>query len=208
MKRLIALLVLTAACDAAPELARLDHAQILAVRTTPAQVAPGERAKIDILAGDDSGAVFEAAPKMVTAVSRTTGPLAVERAADGWYVAANGLPEIATIAVSLDIDGFEWRATKSLVVNATAPNPTITTMQIDGADTDDIVAPIGTKPQLTVIADGDLEYAWYSSVGDLEKYRQPTAILDASEASEGHVVIVVRDPSGGVSWKLLPARVE
>jgi len=210
MKRIVFIAALSAlaACDAAPELARLDHAQILAVRSEPAAVAPGERAKIDILAGDDAGNVFEAKPDSVTAFSRTTGPLAVERTADGWYVTANGAAEIATIAVSLSIDGVEWKATKSLVVNAPASNPTITTMQIDGADADDVIAPVGTKPSLTVIAEGDLKYAWYSSVGDLEKYRQPTAILDAAEAAEGHVVIVVRDPNGGVSWKLLPARVE
>ncbi|MDQ3340119.1 MAG: hypothetical protein M4D80_33595 [Myxococcota bacterium] len=206
MKRIICLLALTA-CDATPELARLDHSQILAVRTEPATVAPGERARIDILAGDDSGAVFEAAPDRVVARSRTTGPLLVERTADGWFVTAGG-PEIATIEVALEIDGTEWRATKSLVVNATTENPRITTMQIDGADTEALVAAAGTKPSLTVVAEGELEYAWYSSVGDLELYRQPSAVLDAAEPAEGHVVIVVRDTAGGVTWKLLPARVE
>lgn len=206
MRPILFLTILTA-CDAAPEAARLDHAQILAVRSEPAAVAPGGRAKIDILAGDDSGAVFEASPDAVTAFSRATGRLAVERAADGWYVTANG-PEIATVAVSLTVDGIEWRATKSLVVNEVAANPAIATMQIDGAPADEIVAAVGTKPALSVIADGELDYAWYSSVGDLEKYRMPAAILDAAEPAEGHVVLVVRDATGGVGWKRLPARVE
>ena len=203
MKRIIFLLAL-AACDAAPELARLDHAQILAVRSEPAAVAPGERAKIELLAGDDSGAVFEADPDAVTST------LAVERTADGWYVTAGATPEIATIGVALEIDGVVWRATKSLVVNATAENPRINSMQIDGAASEELVAATGTKPSLTVTGEGTepFKYAWYSSVGDLEKYRQPTAILDAAEPAEGHVVIVVRDASGGVSWQLLPARVE
>lgn len=209
MKRAFFLLAL-AACDAAPELARLDHAQILAVRSEPAAVAPGGRAKIDILAGDDAGTVFEAKPDSVTAISRQTGPLAVERTADGWYVTAGGAAEIATIEVALEIDGVEWRATKSLVVNAIAENPRITTMQIDGTDTDQLVAATGTKPALTVIGEGiePFKYAWYSSVGDLEKYRQPTAVLDAAEPAEGHVVIVVRDSAGGVNWQLMPARIE
>ena len=203
MKRIIFLLAL-AACDAAPELARLDHAQILAVRSEPAAVAPGERAKIEILAGDDSGAVFEADPDLVTS------ELSVERTADGWYVTAGATPEIATIAVALEIDGVVWRATKSLVVNARAENPRINSMQIDGAASEELVAAAGTKPSLTVTGEGTqpFKYAWYSSVGDLEKYRQPTAILDAAEPAEGHVVIVVRDSTGGVSWQLLPARVE
>jgi hypothetical protein len=200
MKRIICLLALTA-CDAAPELARLDHSQILAVRTEPATVAPGERTRIDLLAGDDSGAVFEAAP------DRVTTTLAIERTTDGWFVTA-GEAEIATIEVAIEIDGAEWRATKSLVVSATTENPRITTMKIDGAETEALVAAAGTKPALTVVAEGDLAYAWYSSVGDLELYRQPSAILDAAEPAEGHVVIVVRDTAGGVTWKLLPARVE
>ncbi len=204
------LLSLLVACDAAPEAARLDHAQILAVRTEPAAIAPGERVKVDLLAGDDSGAVFEAEPDTVTAISKTTGPLAVEHAADGWYVTANGTAEIATIAVTLTIDDVEWRATKSLVVSATAANPTIETMQIDGAASDALVAAAGTKPALSVVGRGaePLTYAWYSSVGDLEKYRQPTAFLDASDPAEGQIVIVVRDDAGGVSWQLVPARVE
>lgn len=205
-KRIVFFLALTACAE--PEVARLDHAQILAVRTEPAAVAPGARARIDILAGDDSGAVYEAVPDQVAAFSHTSEPLVVERAADGWYVTAGDEPEIAMLEVTLAIDGIEWRATKSLVVNATASNPRIATMQIDGADTEELIVPAGTKPALSVSAEGELKYAWYSSVGDLEKYRQPSAILDAAEPAEGLVVIVVRDANGGASWKLLPARVE
>jgi hypothetical protein len=209
MKRIVFLLAL-AACDAAPELARLDHAQILAVRAEPAAVAPGERAKIELLAGDDSGAVYEADPDTLVAFTPDGAPLAVERAADGWYVTAGATPAIATLEVALEIDGVVWRATKSLVVNARAENPQINSMQIDGAASEELVAAVGTKPSLTVVGAGTepFKYAWYSSVGDLEKYRQPTAILDAAEPAEGHVVIVVRDSAGGVNWQLLPARVE
>jgi len=208
MKTLAVTLLVLTACDAAPELARLDHAQILAVRTEPATVAPGERARIDILAGSDSGDVFEAAPARVTASSRMTGPLTVEHMPDGWFVTANAAAEIATLEVALEIDGSEWRATKSLVVSTRTKNPEIATMQIDGAESEELVARVGSKPALSVSAEGDLKYAWYSSVGDLELYRQPSAILDAAEPAEGHVVIVVRDAAGGVTWKLLPARVE
>lgn len=208
MKMIIATLFVLAACDATPEVARLDHAQILAVRTEPATVAPGQRARIDVLAGDESGAVYEAVPDQVQVSSRTTGPLAVEHTPEGWFVTANAAAEIATIEVALHIDGSEWRATKSLVVNTTTDNPRITTMQIDGAETEELVAAVGTKPSLSVIAEGELKYAWYSSVGDLELYRQPSAILDAAAPATGHVVLVVRDPEGGVTWKLLPARVE
>lgn len=208
MKRMFFVVAL-AACDAAPELARLDHAQILAVRSEPAAIAPGERARIELLAGDDSGAVFEADPDTLVATT-PSGPLTVERGADGWYVTAGASPEIATLEVALAIDGSVWRATKSLIVDVRAENPQIDAMQIDGAPHEELVATVGTKPALSVVGAGSepFKYAWYSSVGDLEQYRQPTALLDAAEPAEGHVVIVVRDAAGGVSWKLLPARVE
>lgn len=201
MKRIVFLIAL-AACDAAPELARLDHSQILAVRADPPAVALGQRAKIEVLAGDEAGNVYEADPDAIAT------NLAVERAADGWYVTAGATPEIATLVVSLGIDGVEWRATKSLVVNAPAENPRIDAMMIDGTASNELVAAVGTKPALTVVGAGELTYAWYSSVGDLEKYRQPTAILDAAEPAEGHVVIVVRDAAGGVSWQMVPARIQ
>jgi hypothetical protein len=215
MKRTILLLPLSlslslsAGACAESEEARLDHAQILAVRTEPAHVAPGGVARIDILAGDDSGAVFVTSPDELTA-SGATGPLQVERTPDGWFVTAGPAPEIATLDVTVAIDGVAWRARKALVVNEPADNPRVVAMQIDGSPSDELVAPVGTKPQLTAIGAGQepLTYAWYSSVGDLSRYRQPDAVLDATETAEGKILLVVRDGAGGVGWHLLPARVE
>src|SRR5215212_3724211 len=96
--------------------ARLDHAQILAVRAEPAHVAPGGVARIDILAGDDSGAVFETSPDELVAVG-SAGPLAVEHTPDGWFVTAGAAPEIATLEIAVAIDGVSWRARKALVVS-------------------------------------------------------------------------------------------
>ena len=203
MKRLV-LLVSLAACTEASEPARLDHAEILAVRATPAHVAPGGRAKIDLLAANDAGDVFEAAADTLTA-----GELAVERAADGWYVTAGTAPGLATLDVALAIDGVSWRATKQLVIAAPADNPQVATMQVDGADSVELSAAVGTTPTLAVRASGgELSYAWYSSVGDLEHYRTAEAVLDADAPAEGAIVVVVRDAVGGVTWQLLPARVE
>ena len=203
MKRFV-LVVSLAACTEASAPARLDHAQILAVRATPAHVAPGGRAKIDLLAANDAGDVFEAPADTLTA-----GELAVERAADGWYVTAGAAPGLATLDVALAIDGESWRATKQLVIAEPADNPAVATMQVDGADTMELSAAVGTTPTLAVLATGgELSYAWYSSVGDLEHYRTPEAVLDADAPAEGTIVVVVRDAVGGVTWQLLPAHVE
>jgi hypothetical protein len=204
MKRLLAIAAL-AACTEAAEPARLDHAQILAVRATPAHVAPSGRAKIDLLAGDATGAIFEAAPDAVVADGLT-----VEHAADGWYVTAGAAPGIAPLGVTLAIDGETWPATKQLVIGEPADNPQVAAMQVDGAATDALVAPVGSTPTLAAVATGGepLSYAWYSSVGDLEHYRTAEAVLDAAAPAEGTVVVVVRDSAGGVTWQPLPAKVE
>jgi hypothetical protein len=200
---LLASLLLVACADA--DEARLDHAQILAVRAEPPHVAPGERARIDVLAGDDAGTVYEAAPDSVVAYNA-----AVERTADGWFVTAGPMPAIAVLHVTLAIDGVAWRADKALVIGEPAANPRVEAMQVDGAPSSELVAALGTKPQLTAIGAGSepLTYAWYSSVGSLERYRQPTAVLDADQRAEGQLLVVVRDAVGGVSWQVLPARVE
>lgn len=208
MKHAIVLLSLSLVACADTEKGRLDHAQIFAVRAEPPHVAPGQQARIDLLAGDDSGAVYEAEPETLVA-DTAAGPLSVERTADGWFVTAGAIPGLAMLNVTLTIDGVVWRADKALVVTEPAANPRVAAMLVDGTASSELVAAAGTKPALTALGEGQepLTYAWYSSVGDLELYRQPTAILDAAEPADGQLLLVVRDGVGGVSWQLLPARV-
>jgi hypothetical protein len=206
MKRIAFSLLLLQGCAESDE-ARLDHAQILAVRSEPAHVAPGERARIDILAGDDAGTVFETAPDSVTAIG-ARGPLPVEHTPEGWFVTATE-PDAVTLVVTLTIDGIERPASKSLVVAERAENPAVA-MTIAGAPAMEMTAQVGTTTELEVAAEGTepFTYAWYSSVGDLTYFRSATARLEAVEPAEGTLLVVVRDDVGGVSWLQVPARVE
>jgi hypothetical protein len=153
--------------------------------------------------------VFESAPTALDA-----GGLAVEHTSDGWFVTAPAVPGAVPLAVTLEIDGEPWPASKILpVVDAVAAqgtNPRVETMQIDGQSAGgELVLARGTKPKLAAVGTGEvLRYAWYSSVGDLKFYRQPEAELDAATAGEGLVVVVVRDDRGGVGWHIAPARIE
>ncbi len=206
MKRIIPILVL-AACTESDE-AKLDHAQILAVRAEPSHVAPGQRAKIDILAGNDAGDVFEIAPDTLAA-SGQGGALAVEQTADGWFVTAGPTPDLATLTVTLAIDGISWPATKSLVVAEPAANPGIT-LAIDGSPATEMTGSAGATAELAVTADGTapFTYAWYSSVGDLSHIHSAAATLETTAADEGVIVVVVRDDVGGVTWQVVPARIQ
>ena len=191
-----------------PRRPRSTARRSLAVRAEPAHVTPGEQTRITILAGDESGAVYETEPETLVA-NGAAGPLVVEHTAAGWFVTAGATPDIAMLQVSVTIDDLVWPATKALVINEHADNPRIA-MAIDGTAATEMVAQIGTKPELTALPEGKepFTFAWYSSVGDLELYRQPTAILDAAAIAEGTLLLVVRDSVGGVSWLVLPARVE
>jgi hypothetical protein len=51
-------------------------------------------------------------------------------------------------------------------------------------------------------------FAWYASLGRLDHARSATATFDASAASNGLVLVVVRDAVGGVGWATIPAVVE
>jgi len=208
MMKLVAILAILTACGATGDSARLDHAQLLAVRADPPHALPGERVAIDVLAANDAGDVFEALPDHVTA-----GALPVDHTDAGWFVTAPPAEANvagATLAVDLAIDGDSKQATKQIVFGDSAANPAVAMMSVDGSDSTSLVAAIGDRPALSASASGidPLSYAWYSSVGDLEHSRKPDAILDADAAATGTIVLVVRDAQGGVGWELLPAQVE
>jgi len=83
-------------------------------------------------------------------------------------------------------------------VSEEAENPHVATMQVDGADSTQLVVAIGAKVMLTAVGTG----------GELTHYRFPEATLEAKQAGEGTIVVVVRDGVGGIDWQFLPARVE
>jgi len=202
---LLAAAAVLGACNTSDDPFSLDHAQVLAVRAEPAHAKPGERVRVDLLAGDTAGDVFVAIPDSLDA-----GGLPATRGDDGWYVQSPaGGPLAPTANVAITIDGEVLRATKQLVFADERENPTIATMQVDGSATQAIDVARGTKPVLDVAAvgDGTLAYAWYTSLGKLEHYRRENATFDADESGEGTVVAVVRDDAGGVVWQLVPAHV-
>ena len=157
--------------------------------TAKAHAAPATAVRVDVLAGDDAGNVFVAVPDAID--------VPAERRADGWYVTTPG-----TITVTASIDGQSLVAQKQLFFDAPADNPAVTPMTaIDAAR--------GDKPALDASATGaePLAYAWYTSLGTLEHYRSPDAVLDATATGDGVVCVVVRDAQGGVAWDIIPASI-
>ncbi len=202
MKTLALSFVVLAACSTPEDPALLDHAQILAVRSTPAHVAPGERARIDALVGDDTGAVQVVVPDLVDVVG-------AERAADGWYVTASPEPGSVAARITIAIGGTPYRADKTLVFGDDAANPTMSDVEVDGSPDNVLDATSGTSHQLAASCAGvePLSYAWYTSIGTLQHYRAAQATLGADVAGDGVILVVVRDAQGGVVWQTMPAQI-
>src|SRR5215470_4395163 len=198
MRKLLVVAALTA-CNAQNDSARLDHAELLAVRAEPPHAVAMQRVRIDVLAADDAGNVFETDPDSVTA-----GSLPVEHSDAGWFVTAppaDAMMAGATLAIELTIEGEQKAATKQIVFGDSAANPAVAMMRVDGSDSSSLAAAVGDRPALSATASGiePLSYAWYSSVGDIEHARRSDAILDADAAAMGTIVVVVRDAQGGVT---------
>lgn len=205
-RRFLATLTLTlAACTDSSDPYSLNQAQILAVRSEPAHAVPGGSVRIDVLASDEAGNVFVTVPDHVDA-----GGLPVTRGGDGWYVQGPAMPAAPTADVALTVDGTLLRATKQLLFRDDRPNPSVTTMQVDGSASQAIDVARGARPALGVAASGDgmFMYAWYTSIGKLEHYRSANATFDANEQGDGAVAVVVRDDQGGVAWQIVPASVQ
>ncbi|HEX7701676.1 MAG TPA: hypothetical protein VF403_13155 [Kofleriaceae bacterium] len=182
----------------------LDHARILAVRSEPAHAPIGGTVRIDVLAGNDAGDVYVAVPDAID-----IGTLAAQRESDGWYVTGPGVQLAPAATVTIAIDGVAFSATKELVFGDSADNPMIGDMQVDGSAIQAIDIAQNTKPALDATTAGaePLSFAWYTSLGTLEHYREPEATFDADQAGDGTIAVVVRDAQGGVAWQIVPASV-
>lgn len=215
MKRALAVLasVLLAACD--PQVTdppwQLDHDRIVAVRAEPPHIAPGEVAILEAL------------------VAHAGGPTTIERAVQA---SAPNAPAGLFTAVHFFID--HWRvdgpdeaaldaARTELGLGATAPVPLVVQIEVTG----ELIAqktvwlgdrhtnppaPAFALPASLALGDHPLDHAvppgwtvrWLASCGALAGDTTPRATLTLDEPCTGELVLVVRDPAGGVAWQILP----
>lgn len=224
---IVALVMLALGCADVTEPYELEHARVIAVRTEPAALAPGEAGTVAVLVtGVDGPRVAPPDGLTVTVPAELTAYVAVTRGPDGWTVvaptaaqlaglrAALGVPVVDPVAVPLTVtttvDGVTLVAHKWTVVDATAANPTIAEVALDGVAAPVFRAAAGSAPRLSVTHDAGppAVVRWLSSVGELAQYQSAEATLDAAAPARGAIVVVVRDARGGVAWQIIPAEVE
>jgi hypothetical protein len=224
----IALLALTACGADLDEQWELDHDRIIAVRATPPGILSGERAEVDALIGAVGQHPVERSPEIATVVSPMSLMGTVAPDAGKWYVTA---PDAATLAaartelglaadapvplqVGVAYAGQTLLAFKTVFLGETRVNPSLDDMMIDGAaapgsTTEIVVAPL-TDVRLSVKADVDDTVNWLTSCGTMHDFDLSHAYLriEPEDPQDGELVLVVRDPRGGVSWRVWAVRAE
>ncbi|HTE53068.1 MAG TPA: hypothetical protein VK698_19580 [Kofleriaceae bacterium] len=188
----------------------LTREQIIAVRSDPAALQPGTRAKLDaVIAGPDG---------------------LIDDAELTWSID----PPIAGASVEIDDDGGAWLA----IDQAVGPGAVVVALEVETASGpitarktvevgDDLRAnpgamglraagePIGDELSVSPGADvtlsasiasvDDPQISWYATVGEIERFRHnPTELLAPDEPADGWLIAVVRDGVGGVSWETRP----
>jgi len=208
---------------------QLDHDHIVAVRATPPRILPGESAALDALVAHEGAAatvtipseaaVLEA-PEAIKDIVYTDGgkwfvygpseeALALARADLG--LAADA-PVPVTVYTAFAREGADPLFAKKLVyLGASAANPPTPTAMIDGAPmAEDLVVPTETDVYLSVSVAQQWRVSWLSSVGTLFQDDVATSFLRVlpEDPFEGQLAVVVRDPDGGVAWRVWPLRAD
>jgi hypothetical protein len=233
MRLLITMTALAAAagCDASSGPSQLDRARILAVKIAPPHLGPGETAPVEILIGRAGGTVAVVAPEAIALQGAPPeADTMLSRGAEGWAIACPPEPALAEMRARLDlepdaaiplvldleveVDGDLLTASKLVFLGSSGDNPTLAGIRVDGAEeADDGVLVVTAGDELAIAADGaegdgELGYAWFTSIGEIDLYLSESAVLTAEGPAGGQLALVVRDERGGVTWSWRDVRVE
>lgn len=216
--RCVVPLVALAACsvDTADPPWRLDHDRIVAVRVDPPHLAPGVIAQIDALIAHAGGHTTVEPPRTASAVDAPGGLFtAVHFNIDHWQIdgpdqaaldparAELGLPPSAPvpIEVTVSVTGPLY-AQKRVWLGDTSENPAAPAF----AYGPDLQA--GREYPLVYDVPPLWSVRWLTSCGSLRDDDATHATHVIEVPCDGELVLVVRDPVGGVAWQVLPVHAE
>jgi hypothetical protein len=224
--RYLVLLLLVGCIDQVDQRWELDHEHVVAVRATPPAIMPGERAKLDALLAHADRPPTIGAPVGAAAGVEEGHPLAgivSQSLLEGWYVTApsaevldqvrarDGIPAGEPIPVPIVMafsgDAEPLYATKTVYLGAPGENPTAPAMVIDGQlASDQITVPMQRDVYVSVNVEPGARVNWLTSCGSLFQDDVATAFLRVASDDEqaGQLAVVIRDPRGGVAWRVWP----
>jgi hypothetical protein len=211
-------LVALAACsvDSAAPPWRLDHDRIVAVRVTPPHLIPGAVGQIDVLVAHASGPTTVEPPRAASAVDAPGGLFtAVHFNIDHWQI--DGLDQAALDPARAEL-GLPADAPVPIEVTVSVAGPLYATKRVWLGDaSDNPAAPMFTHgPDLQAGREYPLVYdvpplwsvRWLTSCGSLRDDETTHATQVIEGPCDGELVLVVRDPVGGVAWLVLPVHAE
>ncbi|HSK04268.1 MAG TPA: hypothetical protein VK932_23605, partial [Kofleriaceae bacterium] len=104
-------------------------------------------------------------------------------------------------------------ATKTVWLGRAGANPSLDAMMIDGAPAEaatEIVIGKLVDVRLSIAAEIDDDVNWLTSCGTMHDFDLPEAYLrvEVEDPTSGELVVVRRDPQGGVAWRVWPIRAE
>lgn len=223
----VAFLAVTAACDDFAPPSALSASQVVGVIAEPPIVAPGETTILTPLIATPQGPVTGAAGYSATWTLTETlpgvppfGELTARPDGTAQYRAPMTVPPLPPNAPPLDsaqltavLDGRKVTTLKAvLVAGVPTANPAISALTADGVTigeglTLEAGAEVELEVRTTPAAQDNARFAWYSSLGEIEKYQSNPTTLVAKEPGSGWLYVVVRDGQLGVAWRALPVTV-
>jgi hypothetical protein len=201
---------------------QLRHDRIIAVRVTSPHLLAGQVAEIDALVTSVDGGVAVQTPMAASASAPLAG--VVSQTGSGWQVtapddatlgaarAALGLADGAVIPLELSttfvVGGETLVAKKRVYFGDTHENPVPGAVTVDGVPPESAgPVPYDTDVALRITEDSANNVNWLTSCGSLDNDNNEHAALlhvKPGESPNGQLVVVVRDPLGGVGWQTWP----
>lgn len=221
----LAVLISAGCDDMLTEASVLDAPRVLAVRATPAALAPGEPLELEALTWRVTDLTWAACAAPWTPTSPPScptgaiplgdaNPLAVTAPEDldRLWVLVTGAPE--------DAGGDELTvlpAIRELSVASAAENPTLLGLETEAGEPLPDAIPAASDLTLRARLAGDPTdpprvVTFYTSAGTFSPFRTfetASTTLTSAEAADPDAVIVavLRDPTGGIDWLTLPLAV-
>jgi hypothetical protein len=205
--RVLALVLLAGCLEQVDPRWSLDHDHVIAVRATPAGVAPGEHAAIDALIAHAGAPATVASPSLAGAPAAPPElQTMVARDGAGWTVTAPIDVPPTPIDVVMMFDhptGDPFYVKKTVVLGEHIDNPMPPAITVAGAPAGAAIA-LPVKQDVYLAVASDARVSWLTSCGTLYQDDVATSYIHADAACDGELAVVVRADDGGVAWQVLP----
>jgi hypothetical protein len=219
---LAAALPALAACEDFATPSDLDRPQIIAIIAEPPMIAPGEASALTVVMAGPAGIL--PTPEVRWTVlglpgEPPRGEVVVDEAG-ARYVAPPTVaeqPTIAPLEARVEIEGRTLLASKLVGIGSLAlRNPTVTALEVAGAAVADGEPARVARGSVVAIAaraepapGDDAAWSWYSTAGEIERFRSnPAELAVGDEVGPAWLIAVLRDGTGGQAVGAVPLVVD